>query len=94
MIYKYFLKRFFLIFPTLFFIIFLNFIVIQIAPGGPVEKFLSQINHQKITSEASDNSFNNAKFQDQTTEIISSKYLGSNGVDPDLIKIIEKNYKK
>lgn len=92
MIYKYFLKRFFLIFPTLFFIIFLNFIVIQIAPGGPVEKFLSQINHQKITSEVSDNSINNTKFQDQSSSMTSSKYLGSNGVDPDLIKIIEKNY--
>lgn len=92
MIYKYFLKRFLLIFPTLFVIILVNFIVIQIAPGGPVEKFLSQINHQKISNEVSDNSLNNIKFQDQNSSISTSKYLGSNGVDPDLIKIIEKNY--
>ncbi|MFM6973427.1 MAG: microcin C ABC transporter permease YejB [Alphaproteobacteria bacterium] len=90
--YKYFLKRFFLIFPTLFFIIFLNFMIIQIAPGGPVEKFLAQINHQKITNEVSDSSLNNFKFSEPSSNLSSSKYLGSKGVDPDLIKLIEKNY--
>ena len=34
----YILKRLLLIIPTLFFILLINFVVIQIAPGGPVEQ--------------------------------------------------------
>ena len=38
----YILKRLLLIIPTLFFILLINFIVIQIAPGGPVEQAIQQ----------------------------------------------------
>ena len=35
-------KRLLLIFPTLFGIMLINFIIIQFAPGGPVEQALAQ----------------------------------------------------
>jgi len=92
MIYKYFLKRFFLVFPTLFVILLVNFFIIQTAPGGPVEKFLAQINHTKITSEVSENKINNFDFKNNTQDLSTLKYQGSQGVDPELIKQIEKNY--
>lgn len=38
----YILKRLLLIIPTLFFILLINFVVIQIAPGGPVEQAIQQ----------------------------------------------------
>ena len=38
----YILKRLLLIIPTLFFILLINFIVVQIAPGGPVEQAIQQ----------------------------------------------------
>jgi microcin C transport system permease protein len=38
----YILKRLLLIIPTLFLILLINFIVIQIAPGGPVEQAIQQ----------------------------------------------------
>lgn len=38
----YILKRLLLMIPTLFFILLINFIVIQIAPGGPVEQAIQQ----------------------------------------------------
>lgn len=92
MIYKYFLKRFLLVFPTLFIILLVNFFIIQTAPGGPVEKFLAQINHTKITNEVSENKINNLDFKNNTQDLSTLKYQGSQGVDPELIKRIEKNY--
>ncbi len=41
----YILKRVLLIIPTLFVIMLINFAIIQMAPGGPVEKFIAQMNH-------------------------------------------------
>ena len=39
----YILKRLLLIIPTLFLILLINFIVVQLAPGGPVEQAIQQI---------------------------------------------------
>lgn len=61
-----------------------NFLIIQTAPGGPVERFLSQMNHAKV-SEAGNfggiSNFNSAL-----------KYQGSQGVDEEIIKKIEQLY--
>ncbi|MEK7740897.1 MAG: peptide ABC transporter permease, partial [Pseudomonadota bacterium] len=38
----YILKRLLLIIPTLFFVLLINFVVVQIAPGGPVEQAIQQ----------------------------------------------------
>lgn len=87
----YFLKRFVLIFPTLFFIIFLNFIIIQTAPGGPVEKIINQLNHQKIYGETFENS-ENFKNHIANSNYSDLKYQGSQGIDPEIITKIEKLY--
>jgi len=42
----YLIRRLFLIIPNLVAIIVINFIVIQIAPGGPVEQAISQLTGQ------------------------------------------------
>ncbi len=80
----YFLKRFLLIFPTLFVIMLVNFLIIQTAPGGPVERFVAQMNHQtKVSGEvgaislASESTLN---------------YQASKGVDEELIEKIKKLY--
>ena len=86
MIYYYFLKRFLLIFPTLFVILLLNFLIIQTAPGGPVERLLSQINHNKISGEISESKINNFDVRNFSQDSSSFKYQGSQGVDADLIK--------
>lgn len=92
MIYLYFTKRFLLIFPTLFIILLLNFFIIQLSPGGPIEKFLSQINQHKITNETTENTVKNLDVKNLSTNNFGSKYQGSIGIDPDLIKQLEKNY--
>jgi microcin C transport system permease protein len=44
---QYLIKRLLLIIPTLLGIILLNFIITQFAPGGPVEKIISDIRHSE-----------------------------------------------
>jgi microcin C transport system permease protein len=92
MLYQYFFKRFLLIFPTLFIILLLNFFIIQLAPGGPVEKFLAEINHIKITNEITENSLNQMNLKNLSNATNNFKYNGSNGIDPDFIKQLEKSF--
>ena len=46
---NYIVKRLFLIIPTLFGILAVNFIIIQAAPGGPVEKAIAQIKGTEVS---------------------------------------------
>jgi microcin C transport system permease protein len=92
MLYRYFFKRFLLIFPTLFIILLLNFFIIQLAPGGPVEKFLAEINHIKISNEITENSLNQMNLKNLSSATNNFKYNGSNGIDPDFIKELEKSF--
>ena len=50
---SYLLKRLLLVIPTLFVIMLINFSIIQLAPGGPVEKFIAQLNQVGQTGEVS-----------------------------------------
>ena len=93
---EYILKRLLLIIPTLFGILTVNFIIIQAAPGGPVEKAISQIKGndvsltQRFTSSGGEQKQSEQKsFQVNNS---NSKYRGSQGIDPDLIKELEKEY--
>ncbi len=68
-----------------------NFLIIQTAPGGPVERFIAQMNHTtKASNEAGENNFNN--FSTNITKDQNLKYQGANGIDPEIIKKIEKLY--
>lgn len=82
----YILKRILLIFPTLFFIMLLNFSIIQMAPGGPVEKLLSNLsNHNKLSGEiSSQNIANNSSLYN-----LSQK---NNSIDEETLQKIKKLY--
>ncbi len=93
---NYIVKRLFLIIPTLFGILAVNFLIIQAAPGGPVEKAIAQIKGtevsvtEKFTTSGGEQS---QSAQSQTKlNFTESKYRGSQGIDPDLIKELEKQY--
>ena len=45
----YLLRRLLLVMPTLFGIIAINFVVVQFAPGGPVEQMIAELNAAKAT---------------------------------------------
>ena len=92
----YLLKRILLIFPTLFVVMLINFLIIQTAPGGPVEKFLSQINHNStIKGEVAGigaDVINPAGFTANSGSASGMKYQGASGVDPEIIAKIETLY--
>ena len=90
---SYFLRRLILIIPTLFGIILLNFLIIQFAPGGPVENTIARL--QGIDVGATERVSGGMKdgLDNQNNFISSnSKYVGAQGLDPSIIKEIEKMY--
>lgn len=92
---SYLFKRFLLIFPTILVIMLVNFMIIQTAPGGPVERFLAQMNNVgAVSGEVSfGQSFLPSKnFSINSSQVSSLKYQGSRGIDPEIIKKIEKLY--
>lgn len=84
----YFLKRLLLIIPTVLVIMLVNFLIIQTAPGGPVERFLAQMNHATKVSGEVGNLSQVKNFSSDT----SLKYQGAQGVDEEIIKKIERLY--
>ena len=93
---NYIIKRLFLIIPTLLGILTVNFIIIQAAPGGPVEKAIAQIKGTEISvTERFTSSGGEQLSSNQSRKNFSSsesKYRGSQGIDPDLIKELEIQY--
>lgn len=92
--YFYTFKRILLIIPTLFFIMLVNFLIVQTAPGGPVEKLIANLNHSTVsgTESMSLNVNSNLNLNNQNIAVNGIKYRGSQGVDPELITKIEKIY--
>lgn len=88
----YFLKRFLLIFPTLFVIMLINFMIVQTAPGGPVEQFIAKMNHaSQVGGEVAAQDFTRSISQNFATDS-NSKYRGSVGIDPEIIEKIKVLY--
>ncbi len=84
-------KRILLIFPTLFLIMLINFLIIQTAPGGPVEQFLAKLNNANHASSESA-SVDVVNHNISTTIVSDAKYRGAEGVDPEIVKKIEQLY--
>jgi len=82
----YILRRLALMVPTLFGILLINFLVIQAAPGGPVDRTLAHL--QGLSGSALVSTGDIAV----TSSASGSGYRGSQGLDPELIAAIEKQY--
>jgi len=95
----YILRRLLLIIPTLFGIILLNFAIVQIVPGGPVEQMISQIAGDGVDAtarfggQAGSETMSSANNSNTSSGNGSpSGYRGARGLSPDLIKDIEKRF--
>lgn len=87
---NYILRRLMLIIPTLFGIMLINFIIVQAAPGGPVEKMLAQM--QGLESDLESRMGGASVETTATSNGGNSNYRGAQGLDPELIKRIEEMY--
>ncbi|MBR0756159.1 microcin C ABC transporter permease YejB [Bradyrhizobium jicamae] len=90
-------RRILLMIPTLLGILFVSFVVVQFAPGGPVERVLAQLSGAD-TGGTSRVSGGGGDFGAQRSQIgagggeVSSKYRGAQGLDPDFIKKLEVQF--
>ena len=96
--FAYIIRRLLLIIPTLFGIMVINFAVVQVVPGGPVEQLIAQITGTAVEATArfgggagSEVSGGGAP-QGGGDSSVSSKYRGAQGLDPEFIKEIEVLY--
>ena len=89
---KYILKRLLLIPLTLWGIITVNFAIVQLAPGGPVDYVLAQ--YRGMNTDAKSQITGTADMQQSSAanESSSSKYVGAQGVPDDLIKALEQQF--
>lgn len=85
-------RRLLLMIPTLWAIITLNFFIVQIAPGGPVDRILGQM--RGIEGELLDRVTNANQQEVQTSERgdNDSGYRGAQGLDPEVIAAIEARF--
>lgn len=94
----YILKRILLMIPTLLGIMLMTFAVIQFVPGGPVEQVIAKMQGTGTDSlsRVSGESGNEAGIQDRTTagggDATTFKYRGAQGLDPEFIKSLEKQF--
>ncbi len=97
---SYFLRRLFFIVPTLLGIMILNYLIVQAAPGGPIEQMIAKIRGTDISATArfEGQSFQETPLNDSFGSVLSEdisvlgKYKGARGLDPAFIKELEILY--
>jgi microcin C transport system permease protein len=90
----YLLKRVLLIFPTLFGIMLISFAIVQFAPGGPVERVIAQLSGTDVSATAriGGSTTGDGVASSQAQVAGESKYRGAQGLDPEFIKQLEKQF--
>ena len=97
----YIIRRLLLIIPTLFGIMVINFAIVQLAPGGPVEQIIAQITGTDVgaTSRIGGTGGTEAGRTGQQAGQAASgavsiigKYRGAQGLDPEFIKQLEVQF--
>lgn len=86
--FRYILKRLLLIVPTVVGIITVNFFIVQLAPGGPVDQMIAQISGE-VTSATSRVA---GMAVDRDAASPSTQYPGAEGIDPRMIAQLEKQF--
>src|SRR5215510_11487670 len=96
---SYILRRILFMIPTLFGIMLVSFVVVQFAPGGPVERVIAQLSGSdtgatsRISGGAGGDFGARGQMQGASgLDAVSSKYRGAQGLDPEFIKKLEKQY--
>jgi microcin C transport system permease protein len=90
-------RRVLLMIPTLFGIMLVSFMVVQFAPGGPVERVIAQLSGadtggaSRVSGPGSDFG---ARGQARSggSSALNSKYRGAQGLDPEFIASLEKQF--
>jgi microcin C transport system permease protein len=90
-------RRILLMIPTLLGILFVSFVVVQFAPGGPVDRVIAQLSGADTggTSRISGGGGDLRPVGPAAgaqADAVNSKYRGAQGLDPAFIKSLEKQF--
>jgi microcin C transport system permease protein len=95
----YLIRRVLFMIPTLLGIMLVAFIVVQFAPGGPVERVIAQLSgadtgaSSRISGSAGGDFGARGQLQaGSSADAVTSKYRGAQGLDPEFIKSLEKQF--
>ncbi|WP_425406756.1 microcin C ABC transporter permease YejB [Hwanghaeella sp.] len=94
----YIIRRLLFIIPTLFGVMLLSFLIIQAAPGGPVERILAQIEGtaagalSRVTEGAGGDFAAGPGTGQGGAQGEQSRYRGARGLDPEFIAKLEKQF--
>jgi microcin C transport system permease protein len=94
----YIIRRILFMIPTIFGIMLVSFVVVQFAPGGPVERVIAQLSGtdtgatSRISGSAGGDFAARGGMQSGAQLDVTSKYRGAQGLDPAFIKSLEKQF--
>ena len=96
----YIIRRLLLIIPTLIGIMVINFAIVQFAPGGPIEQIIAQLTGTDVGATARIGGTGGTEVgrtagqsgRALTDSSATSKYRGAQGLDPEFIKQLEKQF--
>src|SRR5437667_9028189 len=95
----YIIRRLLFMVPTVFGIMLVSFLVVQFAPGGPVERVIAQLSGSdtgatsRISGSPGGDFGTRGQFQGGSrADAVTSKYRGAQGLDPAFIKSLEKQF--
>jgi microcin C transport system permease protein len=85
----YIVRRLLLMIPTLFGIMVLNFLIVNAAPGGPVEQLLAQLQGTAVSATAR---VSGGSGEVSASAASGGKYRGAQGLDPQLVQQLEREF--
>jgi microcin C transport system permease protein len=94
----YIIRRILFMIPTLLGIMLVSFAVVQFAPGGPVERVIAQLSGSdtgatsRISGSAGGDFGSRGAQPGGAAGEMNSKYRGAQGLDPEFIKSLEKQF--
>jgi microcin C transport system permease protein len=94
----YIVRRILLMIPTLIGIMLVTFVVVQFAPGGPVEQVIAKLTGADTSATSRISGSRTGDFSPRgpvpgSGQLdVTSKYRGAQGLDPEFIKQLEKQF--
>ncbi len=89
--FAYIARRILLMIPTIFGILAISFVIVQFAPGGPVEHILAQLQNPNASATSSF-SGGGAQIGAAAGTSFSARYRGAEGLDPKFIAELQKQF--
>src|SRR5437016_14506102 len=96
---SYLIRRLLLMIPTLFGIMLVSFVVVQFAPGGPVERVIAQLSGadtgatSRISGSPGGDFGARGQLQGASQlDAVSSKYRWAQGIDPEFLQRLAQQF--